>query len=138
MKGRHHFARKAVDTYHLPNWVFDAKQLFFNCTADRADVSRSIHIILREYGTLIDVPSLYVEVFWRNAAVGRVPILIAIDDLYWIIHIRRNALDERNLVLDGYSIGHDQRLRVMRTRAHTVDRAAASLNPDKVVSKIIQ
>ena len=26
----------------------------------------------------------------------------------------------------------------MRARAHTVDRAAASLNPDEVVSKIIQ
>ena len=88
MQGRHHFERKAVDAYDFPNWVFDAKQLLANCTANRADVSRSIHIILREYGALIDVPSLYVEVFWRNAAVGRVPILIAIDDLYWIIHIR--------------------------------------------------
>jgi len=67
-----------------------------------------------------------------------VPILIAIDDLDWIIHIRRNALNERNLILDGYGIGHYQRLRVMRARAHAVDRAAASLNPDEVVSKIIQ
>ena len=74
----------------------------------------------------------------RNAAVGRVPILIAIDDLYWIVHIRRNALDERNLVLDGYGVGHNQRLRIMRARAHAVDRAPASLNPDEVVPQIIQ
>lgn len=41
-------------------------------------------------------------------------------------------------VLDSYCVGHHQRLRVMRTGADTADSPAARLNPNKVVSKIVQ
>src|SRR4029077_14281952 len=88
MKGSHYLAGEAVDAHDFSHRVFDAKKLLANRFPNHANVRRSIHIILREYGALIDVPALYVEVFWGNAAVGRVPILIAIDDLYWIVHIR--------------------------------------------------
>jgi hypothetical protein len=94
--------------------------------------------ILREYGTLIHIPALYIEVFGRNSAVGGVPILIAVDYLNWIIHIRRNAFDQRNLIFDRDGIGHDQRLRVMRACADAVDRPTARFNPDEVVAKIVQ
>jgi len=67
-----------------------------------------------------------------------VPILIAVDYLNWIIHIRRNAFDQRNLIFDRDGIGHDQRLRVMRACADAVDRPTARFNPDEVVAKIVQ
>src|ERR1019366_8173073 len=103
-----------------------------------AHVGRSIYIVLRKYCSLVHVPALYIEVLGRNPAVGGMPILISVDDLNWIIDIRRNALDERNLVLDRDGVGHDQCLRVMRARADSIDRTAASLNPDEVVSKVVQ
>ena len=66
------------------------------------------------------------------------PILIAVDHLHWIVHIRRNTLDQRNLVLDRNGIGHHQRARIMRARAHSVDRPAPSFDPDEVVSEVVQ
>src|ERR1700682_4350305 len=100
MKSSHDFAGQAIDSYYFPHWRFDAKKLVPNCFSKDANVRRAIHVILREDRSLVDVPALDVEVFGRNAAVGGVPILIAIDDLDRIIHIRRDALDERDLVLD--------------------------------------
>jgi len=55
-----------------------------------------------------------------------------------IIHVRRNALDERDLILDGNRIRHNQCFGVMRPRAHAVHRAPPCLNPYKIIPKIIQ
>jgi len=64
-------------------------------TADRArfvrgtpDVRGSIHIVLRKESALVHVPALYIEILRRNATVGRVPVLIAVnspgpDHLRW-------------------------------------------------------
>src|ERR1700682_4261382 len=104
------------------NWIFDAKKLLPNRFPNDANVRSAIHVILREDRSLIHVPALDVEVFGRNAAVGSVPILIAIDDLHGIIYIRRNALDERDLVLDGHGISHHQRLRIVSAGAEAIDR----------------
>src|ERR1700730_2994155 len=138
MKGRHDLAGKAIDAYHFSNRCFNTEKLFPNGSPNHANVSRPIHVILREYCALIHVPTFDVEVFGRNAAVGGVPILIAVDNLNRIIHIRRNALDQRNLVLDCDGIGHNQRLRVMRACPDAVDRPAASFNPDEVFSQVVQ
>jgi hypothetical protein len=67
-----------------------------------------------------------------------VPILVAIDDLNRIVYLRRDALNQRNLVLDSNRIAHDQRLRIVRARAYSVDRAATGFNPDEVVSEIVE
>src|SRR6266481_939102 len=66
------------------------------------------------------------------------PILIAIHHLDGIIHIRRNAFDERDLVLNGDSIRHHQSLRIVRAGADAVYRAASCLNPDKIIPEIVQ
>ena len=138
MEGRHYLAGKAIDAYHFSNRCFNTEKLFPNCSPNHTNVCRPIHVILREYCALIHVPTFDVEVFGRNAAVGGVPILIAVDNLNRIIHIRRNALDKRNLVLNCDGIGHNQRLGVMRAGADAVDRPAASFNPDEVVTKVVQ
>jgi hypothetical protein len=66
------------------------------------------------------------------------PVLIAVHDLYRIVHVRRNALDERDLVLDGEGVRHHQRLRVVRARADPVYGAASCFNPDKIIPEIVQ
>src|SRR6266849_1834159 len=138
MKDGHHLTGKTIYAYHFPNGLLDSKELIPNGAADRTAVRRSIHVLLRKDGTLIHVPALDLEVFWRNAAVGRVPILIAVNHLNRIVHVRRNALDERNLILDGNCIAHDQRFRIVRARAHAVDRTASGFNPDEIIPEIVE
>jgi hypothetical protein len=53
MKGGHHLAGEAAHSYNFSNWIFDAEQLFPNRSPSHANVSRSIRVILREYGFLI-------------------------------------------------------------------------------------
>jgi hypothetical protein len=67
-----------------------------------------------------------------------VPILVAIDNLDPIIHIRRNAFDQRNLIFEGHGIGHRQRFGVMCPCPDAIDRPPASLNPDKIIPQIVQ
>ena len=64
MKGSHNLAGQAIDAHDFSHRAFDAKKLLPNRFPNHANVRRSIHIILREYGALIDVPALDVEVFW--------------------------------------------------------------------------
>ncbi len=124
--------------YYFPHRVFNPKKLIPHCTTNDAHVRSSVHVVLGKYRALIHVPALYLEIFRRNAAVGCVPVLIAIDHLNRIVHIRGYALDERNLVLNGNGVGHNQRLGIVRSRANAVDRAPACFNPDKVVAQIVQ
>src|SRR5882757_3889367 len=138
MKSSHNLAGEAVDAYYLSNRILDAKKLLPNRFPGDANVRCAIHVILREDRSFIHIPSFDVEVFGRNAAVGGVPILIAIDDLNGIIHIRRDALDERDLVLDGHGISHHQRLRIVSAGADAIDRPASGFNPDKVVSQVVE
>jgi hypothetical protein len=82
---------------------------------------------------LIHKPALDVEIFRRNAAVGRVPILIAEDDLHGIIHVGGNAFDQRDLIFDGNGVSDGQRDGVVRAGAHAIHRAATGFNPHEVV-----
>src|SRR5271169_5935406 len=138
MKRSHYLAWKATYPDHFTNWIFYPEQLLPNRSPNYADVGCSIRIILREDGPLVDVPALDVEVFRRNSAVGCVPVLVAINHLHRIIHVRRNAPDKRNLVLDRDRIRHHQGLRVMRSSADAVDRPPPSFNPDEIVSQVVQ
>ena len=72
---------------------------------DHANVRGAIDVVLREDGALIDDPAFDVEVLGRNAPVRRVPVLVAVDHLDGIIDVRRDALDQRDLILDGDRIG---------------------------------
>src|SRR5262249_23875378 len=76
--------------------------------------------------------------FRRDTAIGRMPVLISIDDLNGIVHVRGDTLDERDLILDRHRVGDRQRRRVSRARAHAADRPAARLNPDEVVAEIVE
>src|SRR6202041_2752866 len=138
MKCSHYLTGKAINPNYFPHRVFHPEQLIPDGAANRAHISRPIHVVLGEYGALVHVPALYLEVFWRNTTVGGVPILIAIDDLDRIINIRRNALDQRNLILDGHGIGHHQRLRIVCACHHAIDRTTARLNPNKVIAQVVQ
>src|SRR5712664_3642298 len=122
MKSSYHLAGETIHAYHFSYWVFDTKELIPHGPANRAHIRGPIHVVLREDCPLIDVPAFYFEVLRRNASIGRVPILIAVDYLDRIIHIRRNALDERYLILYGNGIGHHQGFRIVSARAHAVDR----------------
>src|ERR1700730_17619962 len=132
MKSSHNFARQAIDAHDFSNWVFDAKKLVPNRFPNDANVRRAIHVILREDRSLVHEPALNVEEFWRDAAVGGVPILIAIDALDGIVHIGRDALDYRNLVLNSHGISHHQRLRIVSAGANAIHRPASGFNPDEV------
>ncbi len=66
------------------------------------------------------------------------PILIAVDDLDGIVHVGRDALDKRNLALDGLGVGNRQCDCVMRPGADAVDRAPAGFNPHEVVAQIVE
>src|SRR5882724_1676281 len=138
IKRSHDLTGKVCDPDHLANRIFDTKELITHGTSQHANVCRSIHVVLRKYCALLHKPALYLEVFRRNPTVRCVPILVAIDYLDRIIHIRRNALDKRNLILDGHCIGNCQRLGVMCPRPNAIDCAASSLNPDKIIPKIVQ
>ncbi len=66
------------------------------------------------------------------------PILVAIDDLHRIIYVGRNALDERNLILNSHGVSHHQRLGVMCPSSDAIHRSSSRLNPHKVVAQIVQ
>src|SRR5436305_5576919 len=100
MQGGDDLARQTVHTDHFADGVFDAEKLVANGAADGTHIGGSIHIVLRKNGALIHVPTLDIKIFWRHATVGGVPVLVAVDDLNWVVDVGRNALDERNLVLD--------------------------------------
>ena len=138
MKGRHHLAGKVTHPHYFSDRTLNPEQLIPNRTTNHANVRRTIRVFLREDRALIHVPTFDIEVLGRNATVGGMPILIAVDHLHWIVHIRRNTLDKRNLVLDRNSIGHHQRARIMRARAHSVHRSASSFDPNEVVSEVVQ
>src|SRR5947207_5662388 len=99
MKSGHHLTGNVLDAYHFPNRVLDAEKLIAHGATNRADVRGSVHIVLGKCGALVHIPALYVEVFRRNAAKPCKPVLVSIDDLHWSIDVRRNALDQRNLIL---------------------------------------
>src|ERR1700682_2272293 len=138
MKRSDNLTGKATYAYYFPRRVFHPKKLIPHCTTNNAHVRGSVHVILRENSTLSHGPALNLEILRRNAAVGSVPVLIAKDHLNRIVHIRRYALDQRHLVLDGDCIGHNQRLCIVGACAHPVDRAASGFNPDEIVSEIVE
>src|SRR5207249_3282993 len=94
MKRGHDFAWKVCDSYHFANRIFYAKKLITHAATEHTNVRRTIDIVLRKCRALVNKPALDVKVFGRNTAVGGVPVLIAIDDLYRIIHIGRDTLDQ--------------------------------------------
>src|SRR5260370_18637413 len=72
MERCHHFARQIVNAHHFPDGIFHAKKLIANRAPNYANVSRAVHIILREESALLHVPALYVEVLGCDTAIRRV------------------------------------------------------------------
>src|SRR6516225_9889879 len=135
---RNDFAGEIVDTDDFPHGVFGAEELIANGAAHNADIGGTVDIVLREDRALIHEPPFDVKEFRRDAAIDGVPVLIGIDDLDGIVDVRRYALDEGDLVLNGDSICLDERLGIVRSRAHAVDGAAARFDPDEVVSQVVE
>ncbi len=138
MKCSHDLAGKAADANDFPNRVLHSKQLIAHCAADHADICGAVDIVLREDGALIHIPSLDVEIFRRHSAIRGMPVLVPVHDLHRIVYVRRNALDERDLVLDGNGIRHHQCFCIVRARAHAVHGTASCFNPDKIIPEIVQ
>src|ERR1700680_3436734 len=138
MESSNNLAGETVDSYYFANRRLDAKKLRPNRFSKDANVCSAVHVVLRKNRSFSHVPALDVEVFGRNTSVRGVPILIPIDDLDGVIHIRRNTLDKGNLALDGHSISHHQCLGIVSAGTHAIHRTASGLNPDKVVPEIVE
>src|SRR5215831_18452717 len=66
------------------------------------------------------------------------PVLIAIDHLHRVVNVRRHALDERNLVLNGHRVSGREGRRVVCACPNAVDGSAAGLDPNEVVAEIVE
>jgi len=134
---RNHLARHVANAHHLPDRILGSEELIAHRATDHADVGGPIDVVLGERGPLVHDPALDVEVVGGDAAVRRVPVLVAVDHLHGRVDVGRDALDERNLVLDRHRIGERQRLRPAHARSNPVHRPAPGLDPDEVVPEIV-
>src|SRR5215813_6810391 len=137
MKNSNDLTWKIVDSDHLADWIFNAEELLPHRAAKHTNIRRAFDILLCKEGALVYVPALDIEILWRDATIGGMPILIGVNHLNRIIDVRRNALYERHLVLYGDSIRHDQSFRIVSAGSNTVYGASTSLNPNEVVSEIV-
>ena len=87
-------AGHVLDSHHFPDGVLHTEKLIPHGPPDDAYISRSLDVVLRKGRTLIDVPALDVEVFRRDSAVSRVPVLVPVDDLDRAVDVRRDALNQ--------------------------------------------
>jgi hypothetical protein len=135
---RDDLAGNAGHANHLSDRVLDTEELRAHGTSDHTHVRGALDVVLRESGPLVDDPSFDVEVFRRHPPVGRMPVLISVDDLDRIVHVGGNALDQRDLILDGHRVGDRQGCRVSRAGAHSADGPTARFDPDEIVAEIVE
>src|SRR5262249_48203806 len=127
-----------VDAHHFSDGIVHAKELLAHGSTDYANIRGAVHIILRKNRTLVHVPALNFEILRRNTAIRGMPVLVAVDDLHWVVYVWLNAFDQRNLILDGGCVGHDQSFRIVSARTHAVYRTATCFDPDKIVTQVVQ
>src|ERR1051326_8855722 len=135
---RHDFARHGFHAHDFADRILGAEEVVAHGLAEDADGGGALDVVLRERRALRDRPSLDIKVFGRDAAERAEPVLVAVDDLRGSVDVRRDALDQRDLVLDGDGVAEGERLRAARAGADAVDRAAAGLDPDEVVAEVVE
>src|ERR1700719_2873828 len=84
---------QALHTNYFSERVLRAEQLLAHSSSNNADVGGAIYVLCRENRTVIKVPAFDCEIFWGHPAVGGKPVLICVDRLNVIIHVRSNAFD---------------------------------------------
>src|SRR5205085_3185015 len=131
-----HLARQVGDTQRLADWIFETEETLLHGVADDANTGGVVHVILVEHGAAGDLPALDVEVLSAFAAVLRAPVDVAVNDLRASIRLRRDGLDERDLLADGFGIRDEKTVGAVRASAHAVGCTAARLDPHKVLTEI--
>src|SRR5690348_14766043 len=74
-------ARLVVDTDALAHGILRAEQPVDDRLSEHADVVGALDVDVREHAAAHDGPILQRNVFRSDAAHGRAPVLIAVDDL---------------------------------------------------------
>src|SRR6516165_179628 len=86
----------------------------------------------------LNLPPANIEVLGSHTAIGGIPVLSSIDDLDPSVDIGTHAFEAGNFGEDGPRVFHSQTLCLPRAEPHAVGCTAAGLNPDHVVSELLQ
>ena len=125
-------ARLAGDAHGLAQRLLFAKQLIDDGLAEHAGRRRALDVGLVEHPALDDGPGFHLQVFRRDAADRRVPVLVAVDELHARIDHWRGVRDERHLLADGAHVGEGEALGRTRSGPHAAAVDAAGFDPDDV------
>src|SRR5215469_5052435 len=93
---------------------------------------------MREDRSGLKLPPANIEILGSHSAVGGIPVLSSIDDLDPSVDIGTHAFEARNLCEDGPSVFDCQTLCLPCSKPDAVGRTAAGLNPDHVVSELLE
>src|SRR5215469_5917064 len=118
--------------------VFVREQILNERLTENANGNISIYVVMRKDRSCLNPPPAYIEVLGSHSAVGSVPVLSAIDDLDTSVHIGTHPFEARNFCEDGPSVFDCQTLGLSCPKSHAVGSTAAGLNPDHVVSELLQ
>ncbi len=102
--------------------------------ANFINVRRVIHILAvtpRPH----DGPLTNLKIVRRNTAIVRIPVLVAVDDLYVVIDVGRSAYDVRYRLANGACIVGREALSLAIACAHAIDLPTAGLIPDHVLAQ---
>jgi hypothetical protein len=127
-----------LDIDRLANGVLVFKQIRRYGWTEHTHWGIPFHIILGECRTQTEVPLANFKVLRAYPAVLRAPIQVSVDGLDAPIYIRSSALYARNLIQNGLSIPHHQRLATAAADANSIARSATGFNPDEVIADIAE
>ena len=106
LERRDHLAGQVVHADHLADRVLGAEELVAHGAADHADVGGALDVVLRRTRRPgRSTQRLMSKYSGRDAAVAGEPVLVAVDDLDRAVDVRRDALDQRDLILDRDGVG---------------------------------
>src|ERR1700730_3599638 len=111
---------QALYTNCFSERVFRTEQLLAHSFSNNAHVGGVFHVLRRENGTVIQIQAFDREIFRGHPAVGSKPVLICIDRLNVIIHVRSNAFDKTYLIPYSCGIGHCESFSGMRACFYAV------------------
>src|SRR5437763_13978812 len=131
-------AGHVLNAHDFPDGVLYAEKLIPHGPPDHTYVRGSLDVVLRKCRALVKVPALNVEIFWRHPPVSGIPVLVSIDDLDRAVDVRRDALNQRHLILNSHGIAHHQRFRTVCTSASAIDGAPARLDPHEILAEAVE
>ena len=127
-----HLARLIFHANRRADRIRVAEQLIDDRLAEDAHVGGTLDVLLGEHAAAHDIPALDGEIRRRDAADGRVPVLIPVYELHADVVVGRDVRGERHVILDRLKIAERQRPGAVRAGAHAGAVHAARLDPDHV------